>query len=50
MTAREWGAPLLAREFEDGTHSLVWTQGVTRRRWLIRQLALGLAAIVGARA
>jgi ABC-type transport system involved in multi-copper enzyme maturation permease subunit len=29
-----WGAPLLAKEFEDGTHSLVWTQGVTRRRWL----------------
>lgn len=29
-----WGAPLLAKEFEDGTHSLAWTQGVTRRRWL----------------
>jgi hypothetical protein len=24
-----WGAPLLAREFEDGTHNLAWTQGVT---------------------
>jgi hypothetical protein len=25
-----WGAPLLAKEFEDGTHSLAWTQGITR--------------------
>ncbi len=24
-----WGAPLLAKEFEDGTHNLAWTQGVT---------------------
>ena len=29
-----WGAPLLAKELEDGTHNLVWTQGVTRRHWL----------------
>ena len=29
-----WGAPLVAKEFEDGTHNLVWTQGVTRRHWL----------------
>jgi len=29
-----WGAPLLAGEFEAGTHQLSWTQGVTRRRWL----------------
>jgi hypothetical protein len=29
-----WGAPLVAKEFEDGTHNLVWTQGVTRQRWL----------------
>jgi hypothetical protein len=28
-----WGAPLLAKEFEDGTQNLVWTQGVTRRHW-----------------
>ena len=44
MTAREWGAPLLAREFEDGTHSLVWTQGVTRRRWLIRTVTWAVLA------
>jgi hypothetical protein len=29
-----WGAPLVAKEIEDGTHNLVWTQGVTRRHWL----------------
>jgi hypothetical protein len=29
-----WGAPLLAKEFEVGTNGLVWTQCVTRRRWL----------------
>jgi hypothetical protein len=39
-----WGAPLLAREFEDGTHGLAWTQGVTRRRWLSRTLAWALLA------
>ena len=39
-----WGAPLLATEFEDGTHSLAWTQGVTRRRWLSRTVAWALLA------
>ena len=29
-----WGAPLVAKELEDGTHNLAWTQGVTRRHWL----------------
>lgn len=29
-----WGAPLLGKEMEDGTHKLAWSQGVTRRRWL----------------
>ena len=28
-----WGAPLVARELEQGTQRLVWTQSVTRRRW-----------------
>ena len=26
-----WGAPLVAKDFEDGSHNLVWTQGVTRQ-------------------
>jgi hypothetical protein len=28
-----WGAPIVAREVEHGTHRLVWTQAVSRRRW-----------------
>jgi hypothetical protein len=41
-----WGAPLLARELENGTYRLAWTQGVTRTRWLAVKVALvGLAAI-----
>jgi hypothetical protein len=38
------GAPLLARELEQGTHRFAWTQGVTRRRWLLSKTAL-LAAV-----
>lgn len=30
-----WGATLVAREVEYGTHRLVWTQGVSRLRWLL---------------
>lgn len=30
-----WGAPLVAREVEHGTHRLVWTQGVSRRHWAL---------------
>ena len=41
-----WGAPLIAREFETGTHRLVWNQSVTRTRWLAVKLAIvGLAAV-----
>jgi hypothetical protein len=29
-----FGAPLIAREIENGTHRLAWTQGVTRKRWI----------------
>jgi len=44
-----WGAPLIARELEAGTHRLVWNQSVTRTRWLAVKLGLvGLAAIVAA--
>jgi len=39
-----WGAPLLAREFEVGTNTLAWTQGVTRRRWLAGTIGWALAA------
>jgi hypothetical protein len=38
------GAPLLAREIENRTHLLAWTQSVTRRRWL----SVKLVGIIGA--
>jgi hypothetical protein len=42
-----WGAPLVARELEAGTHRLAWTQSVTRRRWLATKLAIaGAIAVV----
>jgi hypothetical protein len=37
------GAPLLSRELESGTYRLVWTQSVSRTRWLA--VRLGLLAI-----
>jgi ABC-type transport system involved in multi-copper enzyme maturation permease subunit len=38
------GAPLVAREVEQGNHRLLWTQGVTRRRWTATKVGLVLAA------
>jgi hypothetical protein len=35
-----WGAPLIARELEAGTHRLAWTQSVSRTRWLATKLAM----------
>lgn len=29
-----WGAPLIAAEVDNGTHRLVWTQAISRSRWL----------------
>jgi hypothetical protein len=29
-----WGAPMVSREVEERTHDLVWTQSVSRGRWL----------------
>jgi hypothetical protein len=45
-----WGAPLLAKELEDGTHNLAWTQGVTRGHWMRSNVmwALVAAAVWGA--
>jgi ABC-2 family transporter protein len=44
-----WGAPLIARELEAGTHRLAWTQSVTRGRWLVVKLGLvGLASMAAA--
>jgi hypothetical protein len=43
-----WGAPLVARELEAGTHNLVWNKGITRGRWLATKVALvgGAAALL----
>jgi hypothetical protein len=35
-----WGAPLVARELEAGTHRLAWNQSVTRGRWLAVKLGV----------
>jgi len=35
-----WGAPLVARELEAGTHRLAWNQSVTRTRWLLTKLGV----------
>jgi len=35
-----FGAPLVAREVERGTHRLVWTQGTTRLRWAVTKFGL----------
>jgi ABC-type transport system involved in multi-copper enzyme maturation permease subunit len=44
-----WGAPLITRELEAGTHRLVWNQSITRTRWLSVKLGLvGLAAMTAA--
>ncbi|HEY0637506.1 MAG TPA: ABC transporter permease subunit [Pseudonocardiaceae bacterium] len=40
-----WGAPLVARELEAGTHRLVWAQSVTRGRWLA--VRLGVVVLAG---
>ena len=39
-----WGAPLIAKEYEERTNGLVWTQSVTRRAWLTAKLGWLLLA------
>jgi ABC-type transport system involved in multi-copper enzyme maturation permease subunit len=42
-----FGAPLIAREVEAGTHRLVWTQGVQRRHWaLVKFGVIGAVTLV----
>ena len=41
-----WGAPLVARELEAGTFRLIWSQSVTRTRWLSVKLLGGAAVSV----
>jgi hypothetical protein len=43
-----WGAPLVAREVEQGTHRLAWTQGIGRIRWAGTKVgALAATTVVG---
>jgi hypothetical protein len=35
-----WGAPVVAREVEQGTHRMIWTQGISRRRWALSKIGL----------
>jgi len=43
------GAPLIAKEYEEDTNKLAWTQSVSRRKWLTTKLvwALGFALLYG---
>ncbi|AGL17649.1 transmembrane transport protein [Actinoplanes sp. N902-109] len=45
-----WGAPVVAREVEQGTHRLIWTQGITRRRWALTKIGVltGVVAVAAA--
>jgi ABC-2 family transporter protein len=44
------GAPMVAREIEDGTWRLAWSQGITRLAWLRGQLLGALAVTAGSAA
>lgn len=39
-------APLIAREVDQNTHALAWTQSVTRRRWLVSKVTAVVAGSV----
>lgn len=42
-----YGAPLVAHEYEQGTHRFVWTQGIGRIRWAVAKFGLiGLVTLV----
>ena len=45
-----WGAPTVARELEAGTHRLIWSQSITRDRWLATRLGVGVGAAMAATA
>jgi hypothetical protein len=45
-----WGVPLIARDLEQGTHHLAWTQSRTRGQWLAARLAVAAGGCVVAAA
>jgi len=36
-----FGAPIVAREIDQSTNRLAWTQSITRTRWLVSKLSVG---------
>lgn len=47
ITGMFLGAPLIARELETGTHRMVWTQAVSRSRWLaVKVLVVGVVSVL----
>lgn len=45
-----WGVPLVARDLEQGTHRLAWTQSRTRRQWLTARIAVAAGGALAAAA
>ena len=43
-----WGAPLVAREYEAGTHRLAWTQSISPTRWIAVKMTLVLGTAAAA--
>lgn len=41
------GAPIMAREFEQGTYCLIWTQSLSWRRWFYKKITLLCCMISG---
>jgi hypothetical protein len=41
-----FGSLLVARETDQATHVLAWTQGVTRRHWVVAKVGVALAATI----
>jgi hypothetical protein len=39
-----FGAPIVAREIDQSTNRLAWTQSITRTRWLVSKLSVGALA------
>ena len=42
------GAPLVAREIEQGTHLVSWTQSISRRRWYVTKVGVLGAVLLSA--
>jgi hypothetical protein len=41
-----WGAPLIAKEYAEGSNKLIWMQGMSRRKWLTVKLLWVIGAAV----